>query len=297
MKNPSEENFYNVFWELDRTSMENYIKDHPDTLNNGWGSIYINEAGLDDEGTSIQTTMGEQVLAIDAKNQILILRVEGSGYRGVLAVAKDPAQLHNYPATQIGYVGEYAGTIAQNNNGVLAMNGSGFLDPNGTGSGGDLAGYAMSDGVEYGTHYAWGYKRIELREDNKFYITDAQNATTDGTTDAVEFTPALILDGNTLVDEYNFWNGINPRSCIGQSDRHEILMLVIEGRNVLSGIVGTGVVECASILARHNCMQAINLDGGSSAIMWYNGEYINNCSNGNTAGRLLPNAWVYTAKN
>lgn len=289
-----EEAFYKLFWEIDQVTMDDYIKKHADVLENGWDNIYINEAGLDDSGTSIYTKFGEQVLAVDAKNQILLIRVEGGGYRGVLAVAKDAERLTLCPSANIGYAGQYVGDIAANNNGILGMNGSGFIDPNGNGDGGEIAGYAMCDGTEYGTHYAWGYKRIELHENNKFYITDAQDATNAGTTDAVEFTPALIVDGTTLVDETDFWNGINPRACIGQSKDGEILMLVIEGRSVLNGIVGTGVVECARILALHNAEQAINLDGGSSAIMWYDGEYVNKCSNGYLAGRPLPNAWIYT---
>lgn len=291
-----EEKFYDLFWELDRSTMNEYINKHPEVLDNGWENIDINEAGLDDEGTQIYTMQGEQVLAIDAKNQILLVRVKGAGYRGVLAIAKDAEQLHLYPSANINYAGQYAGDIAAANSGVLAMTGSGFIDPNGTGNGGTVAGYAMCDGVEYGNHYAWGYKRIELHENNRFYIMDAQNYTSEGTTDAMEFTPALIIDGQTVVDEYDFWNGINPRACIGQSDKGEILMMVIEGRSVLDGVVGTGVVECARILSEHNCQQAINLDGGSSAIMWYDGEYVNRCSNGTLAGRPLPNAWVYTGR-
>ena len=62
LEKQAEENFYSVFWELDRTSMETYLAEHPDTLANGWEHIYINEAGFDDEGTSIQSTFGEQVL-------------------------------------------------------------------------------------------------------------------------------------------------------------------------------------------------------------------------------------------
>ncbi len=104
-----EDEFYELFWELDRSSMERYIKENPDTLSGGWGKISINEAGLDDDGTSIQTTMGEQVLAIDAANKTLVVRVSGSGYRGALVIAKDPAQLSIYPAKNLGSVGENAG--------------------------------------------------------------------------------------------------------------------------------------------------------------------------------------------
>ena len=288
----AEEAFYELFWELDRSSMEAYLKKNPSALDQGWDNILINEAGLDDEGTAIQTTMGEQVLAIDAQNQILLLRVKGSGYRGVLAVAKDPSRLSVKNSTMLGSAGQYAGTIAQNNGGILAMTGSSFIDEGGVGNGGILAGYAMSDGQGRGAHMGWSYKRLELREDNYLYIVDAQSEVHPDTTDAVEFTPAIIIDGNVL--DTSGWNGLQPRAILGQSDRGEILMLVVEGR--LLDSIGISVADCAPILLDHNCMQALNLDGGTSAIMWYDGEYITRCSN--TAcpeGRPLPNAFVYEA--
>ena len=80
--------FYELFWELDQTTMEDYVAQNPSVLDNGWENININEAGLDDNGTSIMTTMGEQVLAINAKEEIMLVRVEGSGYRGILAIAE-----------------------------------------------------------------------------------------------------------------------------------------------------------------------------------------------------------------
>lgn len=286
--------FFQLFYELDESSVEAYLEKHPDALADGWENLYINEAGLDDGGTDMQTIYGEQVLAIDVPNRILLLRVEGDGYIGVLAVAKDPSLLGVHPSAALGSYGQTAGTIAKNNGGVLAMTGSGFIDPDGTGNGGILAGYAMCDGVEYGTaHMGWGYKRLELHEDNLMYIKDASDPVSTDTTDAVEFQPALIIDGTTVVDQNCGWTGIQPRACIGQSSKYEILMLVIEGRMATRSL-GTHVMECAEILQRHNCMQAMNLDGGTSAIMWYDGEYVTKCSNqALPEGRGLPTAFVY----
>lgn len=295
LEKQAQENFYSVFWELDRTSMEAYLAEHPDTLANGWDQIYINEAGFDDEGTSIQSIFGEQVLAIDAKDGVLLLRISGKGYRGVLAVGKDPSRLSIEMATTLGTAGQLSGTIAEAHNGVLAMNANGFLDPNGAGNGGLLAGYTMSNGTAYGDHFsAYAYKRIELHEDNLFYIKDALSPVSEDCTDAAEFTPALIVDGKKIMDDY--WTGEQPRACIGQSENYEILMLVIEGRYPLEGILGTSVNNCSEILLQHKCMQAINLDGGSSAMLWFDGEYVTQSSSSPlryTGGRPLPNAWVY----
>lgn len=286
----SEDGFYELFWELDRGSMEDYLSEHPEALEDGWENLYINEAGLDDDGTSIRTAMGEQVLAIDVPNQILLVRVSGTGYRGVLAVAKDSSRLSVQNSAYLGDTGQTAGQIAESNGGVLAMTGSAFIDDGGVSNGGTLNGYAMSDGVGQGDHLGWSYKRIELREDNYFYIVDASSPVDPDTTDAVEFTPAIIVDGVRL-NTWG-WDSLNPRAVIGQSDKGEILMLVIEGR--LLDSLGISVNECGVILERHNCMQAMNLDGGTSAILWYDGEYVTRCSN--TAlpeGRTLPNAFVY----
>ena len=104
----------------------------------------------------------------------------------------------------------------------------------------------------------------------------------------------LIVDGKKIMDDY--WTGEQPRACIGQSEKYEILMLVIEGRYPLEGILGTSVNNCSEILLQHKCMQAINLDGGSSAMLWFDGEYVTQSSSSPlryTGGRPLPNAWVY----
>ena len=285
-----EEDFYKLFWELDRESMEAYLGAHPEALENGWAELYINEAGLSDEGTDIRTTMGEQVLAVDVPNRVLLLRVSGSGYRGVLAVAKDPSRLSVENSAYLGERGQTAGEIARAHNGVLAMTASAFIDEGGVGNGGALNGYAMSNGVGQGDHLGWSYKRMELREDNCFYIVDASAPVDPAATDAVEFTPALIVDGERL-NTWG-WDSLNPRAVMGQSDHGEILMLVIEGRLIDS--LGVSVEECSTILERHGCMQAMNLDGGTSAILWYDGEPVTRCSNqALPEGRNLPNAFVY----
>jgi len=289
--------FYELYHEIDPDSMERYLAKHPEVLANGWDQIYINEAGMDDSGTDIYTIFDEQVLAIDVPNKILLVRVEGGGldfYQGVLAICKDNTQLRVEVSSQLGIAGEYAGTIAKDNNGVLAISASGYDDPDGNGNGGLVAGFTMSDGVVKNPyHMGWGFKRLELHEDNLFYIKDASSAVGENTTDAAEFQPALIIDGKIVVDANCGWTGLHPRSCLGQSDKYEFLLLVIEGR-MPTRSVGTHVIECAEILQRHGCMQAMNMDGGTSAIMWYNGEYITKCNNQALPyGRPMPNAWVY----
>lgn len=285
--------FFDLFWEIDRQSMLDYVEANPSVTSNGWDNIYINEAGLDDDGTSIKTIMGEQILAIDASNEVLLIRVTGSTYRGILAVAKDPSRLRLAAAEHIGSYGEHAGSIAERNDAILAITGSGFVDEGGGGNGGELAGACMCEGVAYGSHFGWGYKRIELHENDRLYIRNAESSFGDDTTDASEFWPALVVNGENALGADNIFIEMNPRACLGQSSTGEILMLVIEGRLVGTSL-GTDAEECTDILLRHDAYQAMNLDGGTSAIMWYDGEYVTRCSNTVLDyGRYLPNAWIY----
>lgn len=289
------EAFFRLFWELDRQSVLDWVREEPQLLEHGWAHLSANKAGLKDEGLPVYTTMGEQVLAIDAHEKVLLVRVKGSGYRGVLAIAKDPSRLSLQASSQLGERGENAGVIAEAHNGLLAMTASGFIDEEGHGKGGLVTGFALCDGTAYGNHFGGGYKRMELREDDLLYIVDAGAEVSPKATNAMEFTPALIIDGEITVDSSCGWTALNPRACLGQSARYEILMLVIEGR--LAQSIGTDVIRCAEILQRHECMQAMNMDGGTSATLYYDGEYVTQCSNtALPAGRLLPDAWVFARK-
>ena len=293
----SADDFYKMFWEIDRDSMQAYLDEHPEALNAGWAGININESGLDQAGTTICTTMGEQVLAINYREKILLVRAEGEGYRGVLAVAKVPARLGLENAAQLGTNGQKVGEIAEASGGILAISASSVPETD-EGEGALTAGYAMSAGAGYGTHFdyptEYGYCRAELSNDNVLSIVPTTDPVGTACRDAVETQPALIVDG--AVQNLNGWTEQNPRACLAQSDRQEMLLLVIEGRDQKEGILGAGLSACASILARHGAQQAVNLAGGTSAIMWYNGQYVTRCSNPAirySGGRALPNAFVY----
>ena len=292
----TEDDFYDVFWELDRDSMQTYLDEHPETLANGWAGININESGLNQSGTSIRTTMGEQVLAVNFREKVLLVRVEGEKYRGVLAVAKVPARLSVEMSEGLGSYGQTVGEIAEAHGGLLSMTCNGFLDPDGQGNGGDLAGFAMSDGVAYGAHYTYTddfpYARFEILTDNTVCIRRSDEEVRADCRDATEFNPALIIDG--VIFQSSYWTSEAPRACIGQSGRGEMLLLVIEGRMLDDGILGTSVNECSAILARHGAVQAMNVDGGTSAILWYDGQCVTRCCNlALPSGRALPNAFVY----
>lgn len=287
--------FQMAFPMLNYATFQNYLAEHPETLDSGWEHIRINEAGFDDAGTSIETQQGDEVLAVDAEYGILLVRVAGDGYRGVLAICRYPELLRLEMASTYGAEGELAGKIASDHDGILAMNANGFQDPNGKGNGGVLAGWCMSNGEGYGYHFGGDvYQRIELSKNGlDCRIVPASDPVGEGTYSAAEFTPALIKSGEKIEDQY--WTGQQPRACFGTGD-DGVYMLVIEGRYPEDGIRGTSVNTCADILLAYGCRDALNMDGGSSAILWYDGEYVTQSSSKPlryTGGRPLPNAWVY----
>ena len=282
--------FYNLFWELDPEATDRWLAGNPEYFENSYKGLSVNKAGLSDDGLELYTTQGHQVLAIDAVTGVLIVRVWLAGSRGVLAIAKDPGRVHLFPAEDLGSHGERIDSIARRNNGVLAMTGSGFLDENGAGNGGQMTGSCRCSGEDYGTPYGWNCARFSLMEDNYVVIGHADGPFPKNARDGMEFDPALIIDGE--LQDPKYWIEKNPRTCIGQNKRGNILMLGVEGRYADSP--GCSVEECAKLLQEYEGWNAINVDGGTTAIVWYQGEPIMRCSNQATPeGRYLPNAWVY----
>ena len=160
------------------------------------------------------------------------------------------------------------------------------------GNGGTVDGLAICEGKQYGSHVTYGRKRVEFRSDDKMYIVDADTGISSDVRDAVEFQPALIIDGRALIDEQTGFRSIQPRSVVAQSKDGDVMMLIIEGR-LVGRSLGIGLPDCTEILLGYDAYQAMNMDGGTSAVMWYDGEYVTKCSNPAITCRYLPNAWIY----
>ena len=278
--------FYELFPELEESAVRAWAPISGEELE----KLYVNHSGLDEVGLDLYTRQGDQVLAIDAKNGILAVRIREELFRGVLILGKYPDRLSCAAAENWGIEGQTAGQIAAAHGALVAMTASGFRDSEKEGTA--QTGAAMCGGVPYGEHLKPGYKRIELRGDDRLYVVDAPDEFHPDCTDASEWSPALIVDGQTVVTKEDHYNARNPRCCLGQTADGTVLMLCIEGRYLDS--LGATAPECAEVLARYGAYQAMNLDGGTSAILWYDGRYITRCSDPDRPeGRPLPNCWIY----
>ena len=174
--------------------------------------------------------------------------------------------------------------IAEDNGAVFAINGDyyGFRD----------TGIVIRNGIVY---------RDEGARDGLVFYTDGTVAVYDETTttadellangawNTLSFGPALVEDGEVVdgIDDVevdtNFGNhsiqGEQPRTAIGIIDENHIVMVVVDGRE--DGYSrGVTMTELAEIMVSLDATTAYNLDGGGSSEMWFNGEVINEPSNG-----------------
>lgn len=284
-----EKNFSEIYPEIDQDSFNEYISEHPDEILNEDKYLVIDEAGLDDDGTDIETIYGDEVLAIDTVNAITIIKIRGDGYVGRLAIVKDPTRVGLGLSENFGEKGSQIAELAEYNDAVLAINASGFYDPSGHGNGGNVFGLVVADGKFLngplgGTNIVVGFDKKDKLEIGGYWFENSFR-------DAVEFKPALIVNGQTLVTGSAGW-GIQPRSAIGQTKNGEVLLLIVDGRSPGYSI-GCTVGELAEIMARYGAYQAINLDGGSSSIMYYKGREITRSSAANgDEGRNIPDGFV-----
>ena len=284
----AKQNFIKKFPELNLATFEEYVSKKPELLDNGYAKLLINEAGLRKKGTTIMTKNGDQIVALDAENNLIIAKVTGDGFQGKLAIVKNPAQVRLVVSKYLGSIGQVVDELASQNKAVLAINASGFADPEWEGNGGQVVGLTIASGKQYKPFLNNDYLNIGFAYDNRLYIGLSTKQIT--YRDAVQFIPALIINGKNVTDgETGF--GIQPRTVIGQAADGTVFLLTIDGRQVGYSL-GATVGDCAAILSKYGAVQAANMDGGSSTIMIYRDEIITKTSGLTSNGRYVPDAWI-----
>lgn len=206
---------------------------------------------------------------------IIIDEVRGEGYTGYMMIVLDPSRVI------VGTVPESHGgrgyTVAEmvdRFGAVAGINAGGFVDNDGRGDGSIPDSIVVFEGKIYqeirGTRD--GFVGID---DN--YIMHVGRFTYQEIVDkniqyGASFGPVLICNGEPMPTV----SGVNPRTAIGQRSDGAILMLVIDGRQVAS--LGATLQDLIEIFQEYGAVNACNLDGGSSSLMWFGGDYINNCA-------------------
>ena len=291
------EQFYQTFSELDEDSFEAFLRDNPEYIADGYDHIKIGLIGdptKKNYDTGIVTKQGDTVLAINAEHGILIAEVVGEDslgmeYAGKIALCKKPENVFVGTCEDLFSYGSYVSDMVRNYDAILGINASGFADYEGNGTGGLPYGFLKSQGQKLQDAVGDTWKIIGFDEQDHLQIgafTDTSNLR-----DAVEFHPALIINGENLVAGTGL-NEQQPRTAIGQAEDGTVIMLVVDGRQFHS--FGISIERCAEIMESYNAYQASMLDGGSSSVMVYQGREITSPTtlSQNPEGRYLPDAFL-----
>ena len=286
-KERKEREFFETYWELDTPAFKDYLDKNPSLTAGGYDHVLVEDF---EKNLGLVTKQGDPLLVLDTENDLMIVGVSGEGYQGKLAIVKDPARVAMAKSKSLGSFGQQASGFGEDNDAVLVVNASGFADAGGHGSGGLVKGTLIIDGVEYGNRNIQPYwKFCGMKQDLKMYISNYPEDVKEYRW-SVEFFPALIVNGESVVDG-TFGMGIQPRATIGQTRRGDMLFLIVDGRQVGYSL-GCTVAECTNVMLRYDAYQGMNVDGGSSAVMWYKGEYITKSSSKSGLGRYMPNAFI-----
>lgn len=226
-------------------------------------------------------------------NSLRLVTINATRFTGYLLEIPDPTRVKAATAKDIQEKGDTTSTIAIDNNAVAAINAGGFYDPNGTGTGRLPYGVIISEGkfliggditeklqliglTKSGSLVAGNYTPAEMREMN--------------VAEGVSFGPPLIINGKKLITEGDGGWGVAPRTAIGQRKDGTILFLVIDGRQPGYSL-GATLMDVQNILFEQGAYAAANLDGGSSATLYFNGKVVNKpCDM--LGERMIPTAFV-----
>lgn len=277
---------------------------YSDRRNNGDGSYARTDASLFDEPAAPEATEAPAEETGPKPDAYGLLDEDGDGivaqkftYKGstiYILVVYDPSRVFVGTAvqdpSQIYGVGVTLEDMIDTYDALGGINAGGFIDNGGTGAGWPPYGITYSLGECYSAEIGGplgGFDADGIFRVGYFSYEDCEKA---GIRDAVSFGPVLIMNGEKMGYDI-LESGIGPRTAIGQRQDKAVVMLVVDGRQAYS--IGLTYMDCADILFdKYGCVNAINMDGGNSTCMFFNGEMINNPSNVAGGTRNLPTTWL-----
>lgn len=233
------------------------------------------------------------IIPEEEKDKIEIVDIQGGTYKGKLMIVRDPSRIQlgvNTLMSSENASGFLVQDYVDKEGAIAGINAGGFEDPNGQGDGSIPYGVVIKDGeLVAGKEDAW-VSLIGFNKHDHLIVGNmtAAEALSWGITDAVTFGPIFIVDGSPVAVT-GTGGGLNPRTVIGQRADGAVLLLVIDGRQTTS--LGATYEDCINIMLEYGAINAANLDGGSSSVMVYKGEIINNIVS-MRSDRTVPTAWI-----
>ena len=140
-------------------------------------------------------------------------------------------------------------------------------------------------------------KLTELASQKDVEVKLNTNPNWDGVKHIISGGPYLLKNGEIYVDvtaeKLNAITGRNPRTAIGITSDKNLVLITVDGREENS--VGMTLTELASYMKSIGCVEAMNLDGGGSSVMYVKGNIVNSPSV--KGGIAISNAFTVSIKN
>lgn len=223
---------------------------------------------------------------------IIIEEVRGSTFTGFMMIVKDPMRVQvAIDKDHYGYKAHYVEEYIEMFDAVAGINGGGFVDDNGQGSGAESDSVVLFEGEFYSSYYGTKNSFVGI-DDNGVLHVDCQTSSEIAAANiqyGCAYGPILVQDGKIVDNLIDDWSGLNPRTAIGQRADGSILLLVIDGRHVVS--LGAQYSDLANVMLEYGAINAGNMDGGSSTAMIFEGNRLNNKA-AVLGARPCPNAWI-----
>ena len=246
------------------------------------------------------------------------IRIEsysGDTYNAHIMIVKDPSQVYMGISTEkfsTSIPGKRLNAVIEEEGALAAINAGAFND-DGTASasvGSCPLGLVMSggkcvwtSGKQPGLEGFAGFNTDNILVVSKTNLSQSE-AEQLNIRDGCCFGPALIINGEINGEAYNSNSGLNPRTAIGQRADGAVIFVCIDGRQTSS--MGGTYADIIDIMVVYGAVNACNMDGGSSSIMYYRDTYgrygeagqvqmINNYSLLQSQPRRMPNYWLVRA--
>ena len=225
-----------------------------------------------------------------------LVDVSGKSFKGKLLKISDPSRVIvgvSGPYGE-GCEGKRVKDIIADYGAMAGTNAGGFLDLNGVGNGGTPLGIVISENQPKALVDSTTYPNVVGFDQNNILhvgtMTGAQ-AKELGLRDAIswELGPVLVVNGKPANENAPLGGGYNPRTAIGQTADGTVLLLVVDGRQMSS--IGATYDDLVQVMMENGAINAANLDGGSSSVMYMNGELKNICSS-LYGPRPVPTCWL-----
>jgi exopolysaccharide biosynthesis protein len=288
MSMATKSNKYFATWFLSKDEINNILAKTNSVVIDGKENLDDIEVQKDNQVLQSQNSMDKQANVTTA---IKIIDITGATFKGKLMEISDPSKVTIGQAPELGQAGAPLSEIVNTYKAIGGINAGGFLDDNITGKGANPDGIVIENGkIKFMQNGLETFSVIGFNNDNILVISNSMDLDQINNSNlrcAISFGPALILNGEPLVEKGGTY--LAPRSAIAQKKDGTILLLVIDGRQPYSA--GANYMDIQDVFLKYGAYNAVNLDGGLSTTLNYQGKTINKPCDV-TGERPIPTAFL-----